>query len=187
LSFNQVKAQDFITKWNLDPFQTSISFGVVTSGNVNYTWQTIPTGTSGSGSFSGITATISGLPLGAAIRLNINPTNFKQIIINNGVDRQKLVNVEQWGAVAWTGMQSAFNGCSFLNITASDIPDLSLVTNMSEMFLHCYSLNNPTNINNWNTSNVTNMNSTFQGASAFNQAIGNWNTANFYKSIRQPP
>ena len=75
---------EFITRWNLAPSANALSFGTATSGTVNYTWQELSPGTaSGSGSFSGTIANISGLPSGAIIRLEIKPTNFQRINIGN--------------------------------------------------------------------------------------------------------
>src|SRR6218665_1120470 len=82
-------AQNFVTQWNLATSgsgATQLSFGVATSGTVNYTWETIPAAASGSGTFSGSTATITGLPADKVIRLRISPTNFQRIIIDNGSD-----------------------------------------------------------------------------------------------------
>ncbi|MFN7675231.1 BspA family leucine-rich repeat surface protein [Flavobacterium sp.] len=171
----------FVTRWNLATAgsgATQLSIGTATSGTVNYYWQEVSPGTAtGSGSFSGSTLTITGLPTGATIRLGIYPTNFQRINISNGVDRSRLLDVEQWGSTVWTSMQSAFFGCNNLNITATDIPVLSSCTNMSSMFQGCSSLNGPANINSWNTSAVTIMTSMFNGALSFNQSIGSWNTA----------
>jgi surface protein len=174
-------AADFITRWDMSKpggSPTAITFGVGITGPVSYTWETIPALFNGSGTFSGTTATITGLPAGAIIRLHIDSTNFNRIIIDNGVDRQRLVDVEQWGNIAWISMENAFNGCSNLSCTATDLPDLTLVNSMEKMFRNCSSLNGPTNINNWNTSNVTNMQFMFNDAFDFNQPIGNWNTGN---------
>jgi surface protein len=171
----------FITRWNLATAgsgATQLSFGTATSGTVNYYWQEVSPGTAtGSGSFSGTTLTITGLPAGATIRLGIYPTNFQRIIINNGLDRSRLLDVEQWGTTAWTSMEQAFRDCNNLNITASDIPVLTSCTSMLQMFQRCATLNGPTNINSWNTSAVTNMVEMFEQATLFNQNIGNWNTA----------
>jgi surface protein len=65
-----------------------------------------------------------------------------------------------------------------LNITATDVPDLTLVKTMYEMFRGCAKLNGPSNINSWNTSNVTSFNEMFYQCNIFNQDIGNWNTEN---------
>jgi gliding motility-associated-like protein len=173
-------AQNFITQWNLATTgsgATQLSFGTATSGTVNYTWQQLPSGASGSGSWSGATLTITGLPAGSTIRLQIAPTNFQRININNGLDRNRLVQVEQWGTTAWTSMQTAFRNCLNLQITATDIPNLAGVSNMSEMFSGCDNLNSPTNIGSWNTGAVTTMYRMFANTDAFNQNIGAWNTA----------
>jgi gliding motility-associated-like protein len=171
---------NFITQWNLatpGSGATQLSFGTATSGTVNYTWQEISPGSaSGSGSWSGATLTITGLPAGATIRLQVAPTNFEFVYFNNGSDRNRLTQVEQWGSTAWTSMQRAFKGCENLQVTATDVPNLSGVTDMSSMFDGCINLNSPSNINTWNTSAVINMSLLFANALAFNQNIGAWNT-----------
>lgn len=175
-------ASYFKTRWNLSTAgsgATQLSFAVATSGEVNYTWTEVSPGTAtGSGTFNGSNATITGLPAGATIELQISPVNFQRIIINDGTDKDRLVNIRQWGTTTWSSMADAFRGCTNLQIGASDIPDMSLVTDMSAMFKGCTILNGPINIGNWNTQNVTNMSSTFEGASAFDKNIGNWNTRN---------
>jgi gliding motility-associated-like protein len=172
---------NFITQWNLATAgsgTTQLSFGTATSGIVNYTWQEISPGSAtGSGSWNGSTLTITGLPSGATIRLQIEPTNFQRIIINFGSDRNRLTQVENWGSTAWTSMQNAFLGCRNLQVTAADVPNLFGVTNMSQMFWLCTNLNSPGNINAWNTATVTDMSGMFSDASTFNQNIGSWNTS----------
>ncbi|WKZ24684.1 MAG: BspA family leucine-rich repeat surface protein [Patescibacteria group bacterium] len=127
--------------------------------------------------------------------------NFPRIYFNNGGDRLKLLEVQNWGNIAWTSMQSAFHGAANMDITATDIPDLSNVTNMEQMIRGCNSLvgnssfsrwdtSNITNmgfnwytplfnqdIGDWDVSNVTNMQESFRFATAFNQDIGNWNVS----------
>ncbi|MBX2956962.1 MAG: VCBS repeat-containing protein [Cyclobacteriaceae bacterium] len=180
-AWQQAMAQNFITQWNLATAgsgATQLSFGTATSGVVNYTWQELSPGSAtGSGSWSGSTLIITGLPAGATVRLQIAPTNFQRININNGGDRNRLTLVEQWGSTAWTDMSGAFFGCANLQVTATDVPNLLGVTNMAGMFAGCTNLNSPTNINTWNTAAVTNMSFMFDRASAFNQNIGAWNTA----------
>lgn len=173
-------AQNFITRWDLSKSgsgATQISFGVATSGTVNYTWATVPAASSGSGTFTGSTATITGLPANATIRLQILPTNFQRIIINYGTNKERLVEVEAWGSVNWTSMQNAFTGCSNLQVTAIDIPNLSNVSNMSYMFSSCSILSSISNINSWNVITVNNMAGLFSNTD-FNQNIANWNISN---------
>ena len=172
---------NFITRWNLamaGSGLTQISFGVGTAGTVNYTWQQVGgAGATGSGTFTGNLAIISGLPLGAIIDLRIQPTNFRAFFMNWSDDKSRLTDIIEWGGVAWTSMANAFYGCNNLNISAIDTPNLTGVTNMSYMFYGCSILDGPINIGSWNTVAVNNMSYIFNSARVFNQNIGSWNTA----------
>ena len=53
--------------------------------------------------------------------------------------------------------------------------DTSQITDMSLMFSEASSFNQ--DISGWDTSNVTNMEGMFEGAKLFNQNISNWNTS----------
>ncbi|HIP20930.1 MAG TPA: BspA family leucine-rich repeat surface protein, partial [Sulfurimonas sp.] len=75
-----------------------------------------------------------------------------QIRFNNNGDKDKIISIDQWGTGAWTSMHNAFYGCSNLNGSATDTPDLSSVTDMINMFYFATSFNQP--INDWNVSNV---------------------------------
>jgi surface protein len=92
-------------------------------------------------------------------------------------DTLKLLNINQWGTQAWRSMESAFTGAENLTITATDKPNLNLVSNMSYMFYRNRKLN-PLSLESWDISNVTNMNYLFNGAVSFNQDISNWNVGN---------
>jgi surface protein len=175
----------FITRWDLSKSgsaditgEAQLSIGILTSGSVNYTWVSVPSGISGSGVFSGTTGTITGLPTDATIDISINPTNFQRINMNNGLDRSRLIDVKQWGTTAWTSMATAFSGCYNLTITANDTPTLINVFDMANMFSSCSNLNGPNNIGSWDVSKVTAMKAMFQGAGAFNKDLARWNVSN---------
>jgi surface protein len=178
----------FITTWDLSigGNATELKIGTTTSGNVSYTWAVIPSGTSGSGTFTTTgnqTQTISGLPSGKTIRLTINPTNFQTIRMNNGnggTTPARLTGVQQWGSTAWTSFQHAFFGCTNLNITATGKPNLANVKNMQDMFQSCYKLSTVPNIGSWDVSEVTNMTSLFFNARMFNENISGWNTGKVF-------
>ncbi|WP_161436375.1 BspA family leucine-rich repeat surface protein [Poritiphilus flavus] len=105
--------------------------------------------------------------------------DLTRINFNNTGDSQKLLSVDQWGdSISWSSMQTAFQGCSNLDVKATDVPDLGSVTNMSGMFSGCTSLKGTANFGTWNTNKVTDMSFMFGDASTFNQDIGSWNTSN---------
>jgi surface protein len=170
--------QPFITTWKTDiPAEsnsTSITIPTVGGGyNYQVDWNN-----DGIYDQSGITGSATH-DFGVAGTYTIRIRGaFPRIYFHGWGDGAKLLDVGQWGDIAWTSMFMAFAGCTNLNISATDLPDLSGVTNMSAMFQNCANLNGPTNIGNWNTANVTNMYGMFVSASSFNQPIGNWNTAN---------
>jgi len=121
-------------------------------------------------------AVFSDLAMNTSYQVKITGA-FPRIYVNNGGERFKLKAVTQWGAIAWTSFNKAFFGCTGLNVTASDVPILSGVTDTSQMFQYCAALNGPANINSWNMSTVTDVSNMFAGATIFNQDIGNWNTS----------
>jgi surface protein len=100
---------------------------------------------------------------------------LQRINFNNGGDCLKLLEIQNWGIIAWTSMNSAYWGCSNMVGTFIDRPDLSGVTDCASMFRSCSLFNSP--IGNWDMSNVTNMSNMFLAAANFNQPIGSWNTS----------
>ncbi len=100
--------------------------------------------------------------------------NFTRIHFNNEGDKDKILEVTQWGDIEWSTMAAAFYGASNLDISANDAPDLSNVTSMAHMFRSASSMNGE--IGHWNTSNIVDMGSMFHSASDFNQDIGSWDT-----------
>ncbi len=99
---------------------------------------------------------------------------YPQIVIPTS-EREKLLEVTQWGTIKWESMEDAFRGCSNLKLNTTDIPDLSLVTNMGGMFSGATSFNQ--DISGWDVSNVTNMGEMFERATSFNQEISAWNVS----------
>ena len=103
---------------------------------------------------------------------------FRKIQFANIGDRLKLLEIKKWGNVRWQNMTSAFAGCENLEVTATDIPDLSVSNDISVMFYNCGSLVGNTANWNWETSTIITMASAFSYASSFNGNIGSWNTSN---------
>ena len=89
---------------------------------------------------------------------------------------EALLAVEQFGDVEWTTMFQAFYGCKNMTFGSSlDKPDLSRVTDMSQMFRACSKFNEP--IGNWDVSSVTKMVATFFNCPIFNQNLNDWDVS----------
>lgn len=99
----------------------------------------------------------------------------------NGGDRTKIRSVDQWGSMrlGYDGYTSAgfFWGASNLDITAVDAPDLTYVTNFRSAFRDT-AIDESGNLNSWDVSGITNMQSAFENAVAFNGDISAWDVSN---------
>ncbi len=105
---------------------------------------------------------------------------FDAIYFNgDGVDQNpwKVMSIDNWGNIQWKTFEQAFATCYYLVGTFIDSPDLSQVTNMSNMFRECNLAFN-SNINGWDVSNVTDMSYMFDTCQAFNQPLDGWNVSN---------
>jgi len=99
--------------------------------------------------------------------------SYDSISLTSIGDRAKLLDVSQWGAVKLHNEGDQFNNCTNLSgFSASDTPDLSNITNMSDMFFGASSFNG--DIGSWDVSSVTDMSYMFVLALSFNQDIGSW-------------
>ncbi|SDQ81509.1 Por secretion system C-terminal sorting domain-containing protein [Chryseobacterium soldanellicola] len=201
--FSSAKAQnEFITIWkpsnptigNLNTTSTQIKFPGI---GTNYTiyWEEVGY-LSHNGTLSNITST-AGNPVLINFGTPQNPTAsnatyrvkvsngsgiFSQIkFLHNNIvvgDSGKIIDLTQWGNVVWTSMANAFYGCGKLDITATDIPNLSGVLDFSLMFASCESLIGNSSFNLWNMSSAINLAGMFSSARIFNAPIGNWNIEN---------
>lgn len=173
---------NFITVWTSTTAITSIQYQQFSSPAINYTWTAMPSGNTGASmtpsGLSGIVTIPVTCPANNTITLQMAPTNLSSFKMINSPSKPDLIEIKQWGSAQWITMEFAFAGCINLNVTATDIPNLSNVFNMERMFASCHKLNGPVNINSWNTSNVTNMAGVFSNCLLFNQNVSSWNTSN---------
>ena len=102
---------------------------------------------------------------------------FPTIYLNDSGDKDKLLDVLQWGDIVWRSMQYAFEGASNLTISASDNPNLTQVQSMRYMFGNDTSLTFDYSINDWDVSHVTDMYALFARADNFNSDISDWNVS----------
>ena len=87
-------------------------------------------------------------------------------------------NIGAWNVAKCTSFESMFNGATAFNNGGSTTINnwvTTALTSLSSTFQNASSFNQP--IGSWNVSKVSTMASTFSGASAYNQNIGGWNVA----------
>lgn len=100
----------------------------------------------------------------------------------------KFLAIEQWGNIAWTSMNAAFASCQSMQLTATDAPNLSNVTNASLMFYLTNSFSGAPSMQNWDTSKIQNFSFMFarhhssqiynQGTAVFNPpALSSWDVS----------
>src|SRR5690606_7948611 len=143
---------NFITEWRVTDGQITIPTNVAEH---TYLYNIYWANSDGSvtGSMENVTrdGVISGLAPGT-YHVQIDG-RFPAIYFNNAGDKDEIVDVAQWGTVAWASMEDAFHGASNLQVSATDRPDLSGVTSLKSMFRRTTSFNSP--IGHWDVSNVT--------------------------------
>ena len=170
----------FITTWRIEPGDHSITIPIHAESSYRYTvdWGDDTTETTiYTSSTIGATHTYPSTTMTTEYKVTITGV-FPRIYFNNGRDGEdifKIISIDQWGNNRWDSMGRAFTGCSNLGYTATDTPDLTRVTDMSQMFQDAKAFNGA--IGGWNVSNVTNMVSVFLRAREFNQYIGTWDVS----------
>ena len=173
--------QAFITTWKTDNpgLSANNQITIPTTGtgySYSIYWEQV-----GNNSINGtlpgpITGTITiTFPTSSIYRVHISGT-FPRIYFNgvdSNSDYEKILTVDQWGSIGWESMNKAFAGCKNLTMPATDAPDLTRVTDMSEMFSSATNFNQ--SINHWDVGHVTNMSFLFRNATNFNQPMSGWN------------
>ena len=97
---------------------------------------------------------------------------------NNAGDHLKITDISQWGnLIVGTDEGKYFYSCSNLDVSATDVLDLSNVTNMYRAFIYCDSLTT-LNVGSWDVSNVYDMSLAFYSCDVMTSAtmggVKNW-------------
>ncbi|MEM6348313.1 MAG: BspA family leucine-rich repeat surface protein [Bacteroidota bacterium] len=170
-----LSATDFITTWQTDITGNSNDDQITIPGTGTYTvnWEEVGNAANNGSAAATGSITIT-FPSAGTYQISI-PSGLTRIHFNHSGDKRKLLTIEQWGSMAWTTMEDAFEGCRFMTYNAADTPDLSAVTSMAGMFKDCDAFNGA--IGSWDVSKVENMSYLFYGAEDFNQNINNWDVS----------
>jgi len=179
----EVKESDyFITTWKTDnngssnDNQVMIQTYPYSAYNYHIDWGD---GSSNSGVTGDITHTYSKIGTysikisGDFPRIQSNGYSWSSKIYEG--DAEKLLSIDQWGTIKWESMHGAFSGCINMVGNFSDIPDLTNVTEMTNMFYRAELFNS--DIGDWDVSSVTRMYAMFNVARSFNQDISQWNVS----------
>jgi surface protein len=94
---------------------------------------------------------------------------------NDEGDKLKILDIQQWGNLKLGNLDGYFLGCRYLNVTATDAPNLEETTSLKWMFTYCYDFNG--DIGHWDVSHVVNMTAMFGDCTTFNQDISGWNVS----------
>lgn len=96
--------------------------------------------------------------------------SFNQYGPGSAATNAGLTRVLQWGGTGLVDLRQAFQGANSLTDVPRDLP--ATVATLSQVFRYTTAFNDP-DVSNWNTSNVTRVNSAFEGTTSFNQDL-NW-------------
>lgn len=92
---------------------------------------------------------------------------FHKTYFAASAEGNKVLDVVQWGDIQFGGNQEqAWRGCGNCVFSASDTPDLSIVTNLNSYLRSCTSVPNLDFLRRANTSRVTDWGRTFQNTNA---------------------
>jgi surface protein len=141
----------------------------------------------------GWTITDGGLDCSSLIVLDTNGVTLKYT--GTTVPSTYLIQASPRGTLEWFAIvdnntksnitnyaKNIQSGITYFTPTGSSTPIpfnnivTTLVTDMNSMFYNATAFNQP--LGSWDVSNVTNMQQMFGGATAFNQAIGSWDVSN---------
>jgi len=107
------------------------------------------------------------------IKCTPNNSTLIDIRFNAGGDRNKIIDISQWGSVEFKSNAVFFN-CNYLDVSATDAPAIN-TNGLSSLFRGCFSFNGA--INHWDISGVTQLNNCFESSFTFNQPLNDWDVS----------
>jgi len=168
-------------------FRQSINLPFIMTVQVTAPNQVISLGHETTGTYSGT------IDWGDGVSTQNNKANFQHTYLAIGIydikiygtiyrwkqnNNSSILDISQWGSnFSFGDSSSAFQQMTNLNITATDTPDTSEMTNMYRMFYKSSNVVGNAGFDTWDTSSATEMGGMFAQATNFNGVISNWNTS----------
>ena len=158
----------FVTTWRTASPNESIAIPVGGStGAYTVDW--------GDGTVTSVTGDASHAYANPGVHQIVISGDFTRIYLIGSPNAEKLQSIDQWGDIQWESMNSTFGGATNMVYRATDVPDLSGVTDMDWMFSGAASFNG--DISEWDVSWVTDMSRMFANAASFNGDISEWDVS----------
>ena len=109
---------------------------------------------------------------GGTYTITISGDSLAGWAFENAGDKLKITEISNWGLFEFTDIRT-FQGCTNMDITATDVPTIS-TTNFTSNFFNCDGITTVQDWSSWDMSGVTNLSQCFKDNSAFNGSLGNW-------------
>lgn len=178
---NLIQAQKpFITVWKAD---SNGEIAIPTNGpgyKYDIKWTNLDNVGQGDGSSSGETGDFVIIKLNKGDKYQVEISkDFPYFVSNNGIigKPDMLLLITQWGDIVWGRFDFSFASCNNLDVTATDIPDLSKIKYTNYMFAGCENLKGTTANWKWKTSSIIDMSCMFCKGTLFNEDISSWDVS----------
>ena len=159
---------DFITVWNVASDGETVTLPLKSGGTFSGTIDWGDTNTSAlSYANRAHTYTTAG-----TYTITISGSSLAGWAFENAGDKLKITEISNWGLFEFTDIRT-FQGCTNMDITATDIPTIS-TTNFTSNFFNCDGITTVQNWSGWDMSGVTNYSQCFKDNGSFNGSLGNW-------------
>ncbi|WP_430817548.1 FISUMP domain-containing protein [Carboxylicivirga sp. RSCT41] len=175
ISLSAFAQEPFITTWA--PAGGTITIPLTGSSNfydieiLDANGNTLQTATNQSRSF--VSNSIDASYATVTVKITANTL---RIWFNNSGDKNKIRSIEQWGDAQWVSMGRAFYGCKYLICNATDVANVSNVSDFSYAFCNASLFNG--DLSQWNVTKATTLSYMFSGASSFNSNLNQWDVSN---------
>ncbi|MEO9871960.1 BspA family leucine-rich repeat surface protein [Ekhidna sp.] len=164
---------EFVTEWSLIAGQALIiPLNPDFAYNFNYEWRDVNGRITASGTHTSLDGDFTTVFSAAGTyTLSISGAfpHFRDY------PKDQLLDVVQWGNIVWGSFEESFEGWPGTGFSATDVPNLTQVTNMFVAFRDA--VNFSTDLSRWDVSNVQNMSGMFSRAPLFNSDLSGWNVS----------